>query len=67
MEPQSKLSRSITQKTRRPSTRKIPTPQPACQLMFGVIRTKEKTPKLSEKFSRSADSMLADFDVVTFV
>ena len=34
---------------------------------FGVLMTKEETPKLSGKFSRSATPMLADLELVTFV
>ena len=37
LEQQSKLSRNVTQTTRIPSIRRIPTLQPACQLMFGVL------------------------------
>ena len=66
-EPQNRLSRNATQSTRRLSTRRIPTLQPACLLIFGVLRTKEKTPKLSGTFSRSAAPMPADLDVVIFV
>ena len=50
LELQSNLSRSVTQSRRRPSTRRIPPLQLACQLMFGVLKTKEKTPKLSGNF-----------------